>query len=111
MFSVVRVRVTTAGSDGSAVGSGYSARPLCGAVRALHVDFAATAPGTTDIDVVFESDDSRPETVVYSKDNSATDVWVYPTVEQTDTAGAGVSAYQNVVGAGRLKVSLAGCNA
>jgi len=74
---VVQISVDTAGSAGSAVGTGYSSRPVSGEVRALKVDYSASAPaGTTDVTVTFESDDDQPEVTIYSKSNSATDAWV-----------------------------------
>jgi len=111
MLRSVKVAVTTTGSAGSASGTGYSGL-VNGEIRALYVDYHASAPaGSTDVTITVDSDDQHPSIPVYASTNSATDAWVYPTVEQTDTAGAGVSAYQNVVGQGRLKVVVAQCDA
>lgn len=107
----VKIPVTTTGSDGSATGTGYS-KPINGEVRALYIDWGATAPGTSDIDVVVESDDNRPEVTLVGIDDSSTDAWVYPKVQSTDTAGAGIAGeYQHPLANGRIKVSVAGCNA
>jgi hypothetical protein len=112
MIQTEKIQVTTTGANGSASGSAVSARPLAGEVVALRVDWAATAPGgTSDIDVVCESDDDHPEITLYDKDNAATDVWVYPTIEETDTAGTGRSAYREIPISGHIKVSVAQCNA
>ena len=113
MVEIHKIAVTTTGSNGSATGTGYSTRAVNGEVRALKVDWGATAPGaTSDIDVVVESDDNRPEVALYSKDDSATDAWVYPKVQSTGVDGVAVAAqYQHPLANGRLKVSVAGCNA
>ena len=109
---VTKVAVTTAGGDGSAVGEAYSASPLNGEVYALRVDWHASAPATSDIDVVVESDANRPEVVLYDKDDAKDDLWVYPQVQATSTAGAAITgAYQRLLANGRIKVNVAGCNA
>jgi len=111
MIEVVKIPVTTTGADGSATGTGRSVRGVNGEVAAMRVDWGATAPNTSDIDVVCESDDNHPEITLYSKDNAVTDVWVYPTIEETDTAGTGRSTYRVIPISGRIKASVAGCNA
>jgi len=113
MVEIHKIAVTTTGSDGSASGTGYSTRAVNGEVRALRVDWGATAPaGTSDISVVVESDDNRPEVTLYSKEDSVTDAWVYPKVQSTGTDGNAISGeYQHPLANGRLKVSVAGCNA
>jgi len=112
MVEVQKITVTTTGANASATGTGYGARAVNGEVRALYVDWSADAPNTSDIDVVVESDDNRPEVVLYSKDNAVTDLWVYPKVQSTDTAGAVVTGeYQHPLANGRISVSIAGCNA
>jgi hypothetical protein len=113
MIRTAKVTVTTTGDDGQATGTGYSSAPINGEVKAVRVDWGATAPGTSDIDVVAESDDDHPELTLYSKDDSAADAWVYPVVQSTDTGGSGVAnVYQHIVVAGqRVKVSVAQSNA
>lgn len=99
MIRTLRLNVTTTGSAGSATGSDTSDRPFFGAVRAIYVDWHASAPGaTSDITVVADNDDSQPEITLYSATDSATDVWVYPVVQSTDTGGSAVAAqYQHIV--------------
>lgn len=113
MIRSAKIAVTTTGADGSATGTGYSSAPINGEVRQIRVDWDATAPATSDIDVVAESDDNHPEVALYDKDNAATDLWVYPKVQSTDVAGAAIAAqYQHPVVAGqRVKVTVGGCNA
>ncbi len=112
MIRTEKVAVTTTGNDGAATGTGYSSRALNGELQAIYVDWGATAPASSDIDVVVESDDNHPQVTLYDKDDSSTDAWVYPAVQRTSTAGAGIDAqYQAIPVAGRVKVSVAGCNA
>ena len=111
MIETTSIAVTTTGGDGAAVGTARSPRALAGELYAIHLDWAGTAPGTSDITVTVEAEGSRPAVTLYSKENAATDLWIYPTVEQTDTAGVGRSTYQRIVIAGRIKVTVAGCNA
>jgi hypothetical protein len=106
-----KVSVTTTGSDGSATGTAYSASPLFGEVFAVRVDWHASAPGTSDIDVTIESDDNHPAVTLVDIDDSATDVWIYPVVEQTTVAGVGTSTYQHLLAAGRVKVVVGGSDA
>ena len=112
MVEIHKITVTTTGDNGLATGTGYSTRAVNGEVRALRVDWGATAPASSDIDVVVESDDNRPEVTLFSKDNSKTDAWVYPKVQSTDTGGSGITGqYQHPLANGRIKVSVEGCNA
>ena len=111
MIQTEKIEVTTSGEDGSAAGSAVSARALVGEVAAIYIDWAATAPGTSDIDVVCESDDDHPEITLVGKDDSATDAWFYPTIEETDTAGTGRSSYREIPISGSVKVTVAQCNA
>lgn len=109
---VRKVAVTTTGSAGAAEGEAYSASPINGEVYAVRVDWHASAPATSDIDVVIEGDDNRPEVVLYAKDSAVTDIWVYPQVQATDTAGAAITgAYQRLIVNGRVKVNVVQCDA
>lgn len=111
MIVTEKIEVETTGADDGATGDGYSARPLTGEVVALYVDWSGDAPAGSDIDVVCESDDDHPEIALYSKDNANSDAWVYPTIEETDTAGTGRSSYREIPISGRVKVSVAQCDA
>lgn len=113
MIRSTKVTVTTTGSAGSASGTGYSPHPINGAMRAVRVDWHASAPATSDIDVVGESDDDHPEVTLYDKDDANSDVWAYPKVQSTDVAGSAIAnEYQHPVVAGqRVKVSVAQCDA
>jgi hypothetical protein len=107
-----KIAVTTTGSDGSASGTGYSAKPVSGELYAIYVDWHTSAPVTSDITVTVESDDDHPAITLYSKSDSATDAWVYPVVQCTDTGGTAVTGeYQHILVSGRIKVAVAQSNA
>jgi len=107
---IAKIEVVTTGADGSATGTAYSTSPLSGELVALKVDWGTTAPaGTSDIAITSEK---SPTITYYTKDNAATDVWVYPVVQSTDNAGGAVAdQYQHYPVVDRLKVVVAGCNA
>lgn len=112
MLETFKIPVTTTGSNGAASGDGYSDRPINGEVRAVVVDWHASAPNTSDITVVVEADGNHPSITLYSKTNANTDVTVYPKVQNTDINGGAIAAqYQHIVAAGRVKVSVADCDA
>ena len=106
---IARITVTTTGSDGAASGTGYSSGPHSGEVVAVKVDWAATAPGTSDITITSE----KAPTITYvSKSDSATDAWFYPRVQATDNGGSAISGeYLAYPVNDRLKVAVAQCNA
>jgi hypothetical protein len=106
---VCKIAVTTTGSPGAAVGTGYSVHPYSGWVVAIKVDWHASAPNTSDITVTSEGD---PAITYYTKANANTDVWVYPKVLSTDNAAANLTGeYQFYPVVDRLKVSVADCDA
>ena len=113
MLRSQKIAVTTVGTAGSASGDGYGAQPINGIVRALRVDWHANAPaGTSDITITIEADDDHPAITLYAKTNAVTDLWVYPHAQATDTAGAAITGwYLPLVGSGRIKVSVAQCDA
>ena len=101
-FREEEIAVTTTGSAGTATGSQDSDGPIRGHVYAVHLDYGAAVTTTTDITVSLSS----PALTLYQKDNSATDVWLYPVVQQTDSAGSGTSTYDRVPVSGNLTVKV-----
>lgn len=83
MIRTEKIAVTTTGNNGAATGTGYSSHALNGELQAICVDWGATAPATSDIDIVVEADDNHPQVTLYDKDDSSTDAWVYPVVQRT----------------------------
>ena len=110
-MQTVKIPVTTTGSAGAATGTGRSARAFSGEVLALFVDWSASAPVTSDIDIVCESDDDHPDVTLYDKDNANTDVWLYPAAQETVAAGTGTGTYRPIPISGRIKVTVGGCDA
>lgn len=88
-----QVVVTATGNEGAAVGSGSTGRDLHGHIYALHLDFATGVTSTTDITLTQAS----PSLTVLLLTNNYTDTWYYPAVEQTDSAGSGLSVYDRLL--------------
>ena len=97
-----QIAVTAAGAAGAATGSQDSDGPVRGHVYAVHLDYGAAVTTTTDITISLSS----PALTLYQKDDSATDVWLYPVVQQTDSAGSGTSTYDRVPVSGNLTVKV-----
>lgn len=111
MIRSLKIQVTTTGEDGSGLGDNAGAYPVHGLLVGFYVDWGATAPGTSKIVVVCESDDNHPEITLYDKTAANSDVWIYPVVEQVDTGGTGKSVYSRIPVSGTLKVTVTLCNA
>jgi len=111
MISTEKITVVTTGADGSGLGEQVSAHPVNGELVAIYVDWGSTAPGTSKIVVICESDDDHPAITLYDKTAAATDLWVYPTIVQTTTDGTARTAYAPIPVAGTLKVNVTLCNA
>ena len=104
------VKVTTTGSAGSASGSAALSLPLCELV-AVHLDYHADAPATSDVTIKATG---NPETVtLLTRSNSATDAWLYPTVNVHNNVGAAVTGAQAppLIHAGVLTVDVAQADA
>ncbi len=102
------IAVTTTGADGSATGSASGIKSH-GEILGLAINYHASAPGTTDIEVEGQSGIN-----VYAKANSVTDVYVAPGVFAATAADGALSSNvtpERFVLGQPVKVSLAGCNA
>lgn len=107
MLDTQKITVTTTGEAGSASGTNYSPRPISGEVRALYVNWSASAPATSHITITIEADDDHPAITLYTKADSVTDCWVYPAVQLTGTDGVGVGfSFRPIVGTGRISVAV-----
>ena len=91
MIRRIRVPVTTTGSAGTATGSASWVGGRPGLVRAIKVDYHASAPGaTTDLTV---KRDSSTGTTIFTKLNSATDIdWTAVAAPGIDETGAATAA-------------------
>lgn len=109
MIETYPVKVVTTGSNGSASGSADS-DPINGILRAIKVDYHASAPGaTTDLTITELSAMGR---TLLTKTDTATDDIVYPTVEADDAAFAAITdTVWPICIDGRVRVSVAQCNA
>ena len=105
-----QISVTTTGGDGAAVGNGVSLNVISGRVLAIHLDYHASAPATTDVTVT-ELD--APTQTILSEANVNTDGWYYPRQRSHDNAGDDqpVEVVEPFVMNDHLKVAVAGCNA
>lgn len=110
MIRRTSVVVTAAGSAGAATGSGRTPLPVHGRIIAIHLDYSAGAPATTDVTIT-ESANS-PALPVLAVANNATDGWYHP-VHQADNSLTGAdltNAAVPVFAADHLLVSVAQAN-
>jgi hypothetical protein len=100
------LKVTTAGSAGSATGSATTETPIRGFIESWKFNFDPAVPATTDTTL---SEVGGMARTLRTISNSATDVTEYPRVQATDTAGAAITGvYERFYIPGRyLSVSLA----
>jgi len=116
MIKSLEIAVTTAGSDGSAVGAANSSRPINGKVQAIWFDFHASAPNTTDVTVTERVVTTDRQTVCVET-SSKTDVMRYPRRAVEDNAEGTVTydgtneIYEPYVIDGYIRVAVAQCNA
>lgn len=87
MIKQTRIKVTTVGSAGSATGTTDSEDVINGRILRVDVDYHASAPGTTD--VILSEVEAHVAHNVISKTDNATDFTAYPSIQLTDSAGAG----------------------
>lgn len=103
------IRVTTTGSAGSATGTADTATVVRGLIYAVYVDYHASAPGTTTVDLD-EVGGMGQKIVDLAAGN--TDRALYPRVTETNnagTAGSGTTYY--LVDGQPLRVTVAASNA
>jgi hypothetical protein len=85
MIRTAKIVVTTAGSDGSAEGSGQST-PIVGEVLRFHLDYE-DQPATVDVTIT----ESSTGTVLLDKESSNTDANFYPRAGAQTTAGVALT--------------------
>jgi len=104
-----QVAVTTTGSAGSATGTADS-NPITGELLAVFVDYNASAPATTTVDLDEVGGAGRK---LLDKAANATDVTHYPRVLMQDNTGANLTGvYERFTLAGRkVRVTVALSNA
>ena len=103
------IKVSTTGSDASATGSLVTALPYS-ELLAAYFNCHASAPSTTD--TTLSSPGDPVSVTLLTITNSATDAWVYPSIQMDDnTASAITGAYVPALIHGNLLVELAGSDA
>jgi hypothetical protein len=104
-IAVERVTITTAGSAGSAVGSGTTI-PINGFLLDVYLDYHASCPATADVtiaDPVFGN--------IVVKSNNATDAWLAPRKSTVDATAAATGLYDLIPLNGALTISVAQADA
>lgn len=100
------LEIATTGVAGSAAGQAEFGVPTSARLEAVEVDYAGTAPATTDLTVTCEG------RTVLTLTNTATDVTVLPRVPVHDATGAAIAGqFDKPVLRGRVTVALAQSNA
>jgi hypothetical protein len=84
----IKISVTTTGGAGVSAGNATSQDVITGKLHAVYLNYAATAPGTTDVTI---SMPEAPEQTLLTVSNNATDGWYLPRQAVCDTAGAGLT--------------------
>ena len=116
MIRTEQIKVTTAGSAGSATGAANSTHVVTGKILAIYFDFHASAPATTDTTVT-ERKGSVDRQTICVETSSKTDVMRYPRRAVEDNAEATVTydgtneIYEPYVVDGYVRVAVAGSNA
>jgi len=104
-IAVMKVSITTAGSAGSAIGSG-STIPINGYLLDVYLDYHPSCPATADVtiaDAVFGN--------VIVKSNNASDVWLSPRKQTCDQASVDTGLYDLIPLNGALTISVAQADA
>lgn len=104
---VYTVAVNTTGSAGSAAGTGDFPH-VDGTITYVQCDWNASAPATSDVTLT-EADGALR--TLLTKSNSATDAIFYPAAQLQDNAGTSVTFYAPFYVCGRLRVTIAQCDA
>lgn len=108
MIRQTQINLTAAGTNGSAIASGTTGKPLNGILMAIHVDHpAAGGAATTDLSVACGS----PALTLMAKADSVADAWFHPVAQKTGADGAAVSGeYGELPLHGYVTASLAQAN-
>jgi hypothetical protein len=102
------LRVSTTGSSGSATGFSALAVPLS-ELLAVHVDYHASAPGTTDL--TLKSPSGPVSVTVLTVSNTNSDAWYYPKIQDHDNAGAAITGSYSDPPLDHFTADLAQCDA
>jgi len=110
----VVLTVTTTGSDGAAVGSTESELLISGKIMAVVLDYHASAPNTTDVNLYMTD---TPSYLILDYDNKNADIGLHPRKQACIADGTAVTIDGTYFDAepyivhGKLTLAVAGCNA
>jgi len=111
-----KIKVTTAGTAGSAVGATNSDGAITGRILAVALDYHASTPATADVTIT-ERIVTTDRQTIHVETDSTTDVVRYPRRAVEDNAEAEVeysnnySIYEPYVVNGQIRVAVAGADA
>jgi hypothetical protein len=110
MSGFYKVNVVTTGSNGAATGTADINVKSGDAMLAVYVDYGASAPATTTVDIDEVGGFARK---VIDLAASATDKTIYPRVQAQDATGANITGeyLPIVLSSPRLRVTVAASNA
>lgn len=114
MIELIKLQVTTTGSAGSATGTATTDVEVHGEIKAVVLDYHASAPNTTDVELYPEKTSSYK---ILDYDNKNTDIGLHPRKQSCKSDGTlltldGTREKTEVyVVADKLVLSVAGCNA
>lgn len=103
MISRYVIRVTVAGTAGSATGTTTYEQPINGCLVSVHIDYTSQ-PSTADVTIT----STNPTQTLLTKSNANTDAWFSPRVQACDTSGAAITGwYEEMVICGYVNVAVA----
>jgi len=113
-MNLVVLKVTTTGEDGAAVGTAESELLISGEIKAVVLDYHASAPNTTDVNLYMTD---APSYLILDYDDKNTDVGLHPRKQACIDDGTAVTIDGTYFDAepyvvhGKLTLAVAGCNA
>ena len=109
MIREISIPVTTTGVDGSGAGNATSDTEVNGHLLDIYLDYAGTAPNTTDVTITHETP-SKGNLLVVA--NNATDGLYAPRDPLVDTANSAITNSHGLIPLnGYIKVAVAQSNA
>ena len=113
-MNLVLLKVTTTGADGAAVGSVETGVPVYGEIKAVVLDYHASAPNTTDVELYMTT---TPSYLILNCDNKNTDIALHPRKQSCNNAGTLLTLdgtrekTESYAVAGQLTLAVAECDA
>jgi hypothetical protein len=98
---VEQVTLSGTGTAGAVSDSRTTDGPIHGHLYAVNLDYTGGISTTTDVTISLAS----PALTVLQLSDYYTDTWIYPAVQQADSAGSGTSTYDRMPAAGYLTIA------